>query len=42
MDGLFLKVLEMSVTGSIVILITMLARFLLRKRSKRLLARELP
>lgn len=35
MDGLFLKVLEMSVTGSIVILITMLARFLLRKRSKR-------
>ena len=35
MDGLFLKVLEMSVTGSIVILITMLARFLLRKRSQR-------
>ena len=35
MGGLFLKVLEMSVTGSIVILITMLARFLLRKRSKR-------
>ncbi|MBR3341183.1 MAG: C40 family peptidase [Clostridiales bacterium] len=35
MDSLFLKVLEMSVTGSIVILITMLARFLLRKRSKR-------
>ena len=35
MDGLFLKVLEMSVTGSIVILITMLARSLLRKRSKR-------
>ncbi len=35
MDGLFLKVIEMSVTGSIVILITMLARFLLRKRSKR-------
>ncbi|MCR5385029.1 MAG: C40 family peptidase [Saccharofermentans sp.] len=35
MDSLFLKVLEMSVTGSIVILITMLARFLLKKRSKR-------
>ena len=35
MDGLFLKVLEMSVTGSIVILITVLARFLLKKRSKR-------
>ena len=35
MDGLFLKVLEMSVTGSIVILVTVLARFLLRKRSKR-------
>ena len=35
MGGLFLKVLEMSVTGSIVILITMLARFLLRRRSKR-------
>ena len=35
MDGLFLKVLEMSVTGSIVILITMLARFLLKKRSKK-------
>ena len=35
MEGLFLKVLEMSVTGSIVILITMLARFLLKKRSKR-------
>ena len=35
MDGLFLKVLEMSLTGSIVILITMLARFLLKKRSKR-------
>ncbi len=35
MDGLFLKILEMSVTGSIVILITMLARFLLKKRSKR-------
>ena len=35
MDGLFLKILEMSVTGSIVILITVLARFLLKKRSKR-------
>ena len=35
MDSLFLKVLEMSVTGSIVILITMLARFLLKKRSKK-------
>ncbi|MBR3142045.1 MAG: hypothetical protein IKF09_02725 [Clostridiales bacterium] len=35
MDTLFLTVLEMSVTGSIVILITMLARFLLKKRSKR-------
>ena len=35
MDGLFLKILEMSVTGSIVILITILARFLLKKRSKR-------
>ena len=35
MDVLFLKVLEMSVMGSIVILITMLARFLLKKRSKR-------
>lgn len=35
MDSIFLKILEMSVTGSIVILITMFARFLLRKRSKR-------
>ncbi|MBR4914918.1 MAG: hypothetical protein IKZ42_06540 [Clostridiales bacterium] len=35
MDSLFLKVFEMSVTGSIVILITVLARFLLKKRSKR-------
>ena len=35
MDSLFLKVLEMSVTGSIVILVTVLARFLLKKRSKR-------
>jgi len=35
MDGIFLKVIEMSVTGSIVILITMLARLLLKKRSKR-------
>ena len=35
MDSLFLKILEMSVTGSIVILITVLARFLLKKRSKR-------
>jgi len=35
MDGLFLKVIEMSVTGSVVILITMLARLLLKKRSKR-------
>ena len=35
MDSLFLKVLQMSVTGSIVILITLLARFLLKKRSKR-------
>ena len=35
MDGLFLKVLEMSLAGSIAILITMLARFLLMKRSKR-------
>ena len=37
MGDLFLKVLEMSVMGSVVILITMLARFLLRKRSKRLI-----
>ena len=35
MDGLFLKVLEMSVAGSIVILVTLLARFLLKNRSKR-------
>ena len=35
MDSLFLRVLEMSVTGSIVILITVLARFLLKNRSKR-------
>ena len=35
MDGLFLKVLEMSLAGSIAILITMLARFLLRNRSKK-------
>ena len=37
MTDLFLKVLEMSVMGSVVILVTMLARFLLRKRSKRLI-----
>lgn len=35
MDELFSKIVEMTVTGSIVILITMFARFLLRKRSKR-------
>ena len=35
MEALFLKVFGMSVTGSIVILITLLARFLLKKRSKR-------
>lgn len=35
MTDLFLKVLEMSLTGSVVILVTMLARFILRKRSKR-------
>ena len=35
MDLVFLKVLEMSFMGSIVILITMLARFILKKRSKR-------
>ena len=34
MGALFLKVLEMSLMGSVVILITILARFLLRKRSK--------
>ena len=33
--ALFLKVLEMSLMGSVVILITILARFLLRNRSKR-------
>ena len=32
--ALFLKVLEMSLMGSVVILITILARFFLRKRSK--------
>ena len=35
MEALFLKVFGMSVTGSIVILITLLARLLLKKRSKR-------
>ena len=35
MESIFLKILGMSATGSIVILITMLARFLLKKRSKR-------
>ena len=35
MSDLFWKVLEMSFTGSIVILITILFRFFLRKRSKR-------
>ena len=35
MGELFSKIVEMSVMGSIVILITMLARFLLRKRTKR-------
>ena len=35
MDCLFLKVLEMSATGSVVILITLLARFILKNRSKR-------
>ena len=35
MGTLFFKVLEMSLMGSVVILITILARFLLRKRSKR-------
>ena len=35
MGDLFTKIVEMSITGSIVILITVLARFLLRKRSKR-------
>lgn len=37
MTDLFLKVLEMSIMGSVVILVTLLARFLLRKRSKRLI-----
>ncbi|MEE3426196.1 MAG: hypothetical protein VZR26_11570, partial [Erysipelotrichaceae bacterium] len=35
MESIFLKILGMSATGSIVILITMIARFLLKKRSKR-------
>jgi len=35
--ALFFKVLEMSLMGSVVILITILARFLLRKRSKQLI-----
>ena len=35
MSSLFLNILEMSVMGSVVILITMLIRQLLRKRSKR-------
>ena len=35
MSTLFFKVLEMSLMGSVVILITILARFLLRNRSKR-------
>ena len=35
MGALFQKIVEMSLMGSVVILITMLARFLLRKRSKR-------
>lgn len=35
MTDLFLKVLEMSVMGSVVVLATILFRFLLRKRSKR-------
>ena len=37
MTELFLKVFEMSIMGSVVILVTLLARFLLRKRSKRLI-----
>ena len=37
MGALFFKVLEMSLMGSVVILITILARFLLRKRSKQLI-----
>ncbi len=35
MGDLFQKIVEMSLMGSVVILITVLARFLLRKRSKR-------
>ena len=35
MTALFLKVLEMSVMGSVVVLVTILTRFLLRRRSKR-------
>ena len=35
MGDLFQKIVEMSLMGSVVILVTMLARFLLRKRSKR-------
>ena len=35
MTDLFLKVLEMSIVGSVVVLATILFRFLLRKRSKR-------
>ena len=35
MTDLFLKVLEMSIMGSVVVLATILFRFLLRKRSKR-------
>ncbi|MBR3081654.1 MAG: M56 family metallopeptidase, partial [Clostridiales bacterium] len=35
MTDLFLKVLEMSIIGSVVVLATILFRFLLRKRSKR-------
>ena len=35
MESLFYKVLEMSLMGSIVILITVLARFILKNRSKR-------
>lgn len=34
LDAVFLKILEMSVMGSVVILITILARFFLRNRSK--------
>ena len=35
MGDLFQKVIEMSLMGSVVILITVLARFILRNRSKR-------